>query len=148
MAKDLTRFCYAEADWRQWARHEPTGGKSPRFSELVGADGEDAEGSAAERFRRQMIELAPADRPAVLAYTFAEIFGPELRIPAEGIDINRPFNRLGIDSLMAVGLQLSVEAAVGVRVSAFELVGDGSIYELAQKCLSQMDLAATEMKAA
>nr|WP_294553812.1 type I polyketide synthase [uncultured Rhodopila sp.] len=148
MAKDLTRFCYAEADWRQWARHEPAGGKSPRFRELVGAASEDGEGSAADQFRRQITELPPADRPAVLAYTFAEIFSPELRIPAEGIDINRPFNRLGIDSLMAVGLQLSVEAAVGVRVSSFELVGDGSIYELAQKCLLQMDLPAAEMKAA
>nr|WP_294524190.1 type I polyketide synthase [uncultured Rhodopila sp.] len=148
MAKDLTQFCYAEADWQQWARHEPTGGKSPRFAELVGAANEGADGSAAERFRRQMAELAPADRTAVLAYTFAEIFSPELRIPAEGIDINRPFNRLGIDSLMAVGLQLSVEAAVGVRVSAFELVGDGSLHELAQKCLAQMDLPAVEMKAA
>jgi malonyl CoA-acyl carrier protein transacylase/NADPH:quinone reductase-like Zn-dependent oxidoreductase/acyl carrier protein len=148
MAKDLTRFCYAEADWRQWARHEPAGGKSPRFSEVVGAAAEDADGSAAERFRRQMMELAVDDRPAVLAYTFAEIFSPELRIPADGIDINRPFNRLGIDSLMAVGLQLSVEAAVGVRVSAFELVGDGSLYELAQKCLSQMDLPGAEMQAA
>jgi acyl transferase domain-containing protein/acyl carrier protein len=148
MAKDLTRFCYAEVDWPQWGRHEPAGGKSPRFIDLVGAAGDGADGSVAERFRRQMTELAPADRTAVLAYTFAEIFSPELRIPAEGIDINRPFNRLGIDSLMAVGLQLSVEAAVGIRVSAFELVGDGSLYELAQKCLAQMDLPVVEMKVA
>jgi acyl transferase domain-containing protein/acyl carrier protein len=148
MAKDLTRFCYAEVDWPQWGRHEPMGGKSRRFIDLVGTGDEGAEGSAADRFRRQMAELVPADRQSVLAYTFAEIFSPELRLPAESIDINRPFNRLGIDSLMAVGLQLSVEAAVGVRVSAFELVGDGSLFELAQKCLLQMDLPAAEMKAA
>jgi acyl carrier protein len=148
LAKDVTQFCYAEADWRQWARHEPMGGKSPRFATLVGEASAEAEGGGAEQFRQQLMEVAPADRTAVLAYTFAEIFSPELRIAADEIDINRPFNRIGIDSLMAVALQLNVESVVGVRVSSFELVGDGTIYQLAQKCLGQLDLPETGMKAA
>jgi acyl transferase domain-containing protein/NADPH:quinone reductase-like Zn-dependent oxidoreductase/NADP-dependent 3-hydroxy acid dehydrogenase YdfG/acyl carrier protein len=148
LAKDLTQYCYAEADWQQWSRHEPTGGKSPRFAGLVGAASVATEDSGREKFRQQLAELAPQDRQMVLAYTIAEIFGPELRIEAEDLDIHRPFNRIGIDSLMAVSLQLSMEAAVGVRVSAFELVGDGTVHELAMKCLSQLDLPAAALKAA
>jgi hypothetical protein len=49
---------------------------------------------------------------------------------------------------MAAALQLGMEAAVGIRVSAFELVGDGTLHELAAKCLTQLDLPATPMKAA
>jgi acyl transferase domain-containing protein len=148
IAKDLTQICYAEADWQQWARYEPTGGESRRFAALVGAASAATDDTAREQLLRQLAELAPQDRPMVLAYTFAEIFGPELRMAADDIDIHRPFNRMGIDSLMAVGLQLGVEAALGLRISAFELVGDRTLHELALKCVAQLELPATTMKAA
>jgi acyl carrier protein len=148
LAKDLTQICYAEADWQQWGRHEPTGGKSPRFAALVGAASAATDDSAREQFLQQLAELAPQDRPIVLAYTLAEIFSPELRMAAEEIDIHRPFNRMGIDSLMAVALQLGVEAALGLRISAFELVGDRTLHELALKCVTQLDLPAAPVKAA
>jgi acyl transferase domain-containing protein/NAD(P)-dependent dehydrogenase (short-subunit alcohol dehydrogenase family) len=140
LTRDLTQICYAEADWQQWGRHEPTGGKSPRFAPLVGAAEAGSDAGGGEKFRAQLIELSAADRQMVTAYMLAELFGPELRLAADEIDIHKPFNRIGIDSLMATTLQLSMEAAMGVRISAFELVGEANLAELALKCLAQLDL--------
>jgi len=59
----------------------------------------------------------------------------------EEIDIHRPFNRMGIDSLMGVELLLSIDMTLGIKFSAFELVGDGTIFDLASKCLAQLNVS-------
>jgi acyl transferase domain-containing protein len=141
LATHPTQLCVAEAtNWQQWARYEPGGGRSPRFADLVGRINEEDEQSRKLQLRNKFLSVKPEDRQEVLAYTLSEIFGPELLIPADEIDIHRPFNRMGIDSLMGVGLQLSIENTLGTRFSAFELVGDGTIFDLAARCLQQLEV--------
>jgi acyl transferase domain-containing protein/NADPH:quinone reductase-like Zn-dependent oxidoreductase len=148
LAKRPTQLCVAEANWQQWARYETRGGKSPRFAHLVGATDENEE-SLKLRLRDKLLSVEPQDRQDVLAYLLSEIFGPELRMTVEEIDIHRPFNRMGIDSLMGVELLLSIEMTLGIRFSAFELVGDGTIFDLASKCLAQLKvpIASVDMAA-
>jgi NADPH:quinone reductase-like Zn-dependent oxidoreductase/NADP-dependent 3-hydroxy acid dehydrogenase YdfG len=140
LAKRPTQICVAEANWQQWARYETKGGKSPRFADLVGEANDENEDSHKVQLRNKLLSVGPQERQEVLAYILSEIFGPELRMSAEEIDIHRPFNRMGIDSLMGVGLQLSIELTLGARFSAFELVGDDTIFNLASKCLEQLQI--------
>lgn len=140
LTKRPTQLCVAEADWQQWAHYEISGGKSRRFANLVGEANDKDEEACKARLRNKLLSVEPQDRQEVLAYILSEIFGPELRMSVEDIDIHRPFNRMGIDSLMGVELQLSIEMMLGTRFSAFELVGDGTIFDLASKCLAQLEL--------
>lgn len=140
LSKQPAQLGVAEANWQQWARYEAKGGKSPRFAGLVGAENEENEESRKVGLRNKLLSVESQDRQEVVAYILSEIFGPELRMSVDEIDIHRPFNRMGIDSLMAVELQLGIETTIGARFSAFELVGDGTIFDLASKCLAQLDV--------
>jgi acyl carrier protein len=52
--------------------------------------------------------------------------------PVERIDINRPLNMLGLDSIMAVQLKNELEARHGVLVEISEII-PSSIRDLARK---------------
>jgi acyl transferase domain-containing protein/NAD(P)-dependent dehydrogenase (short-subunit alcohol dehydrogenase family) len=135
-----TQLCVAEANWQQWARYEAKGGKSSRFAGLIGESIGNDEEARNVRLRNKLLSIEPQDRQEVLAYILAEIFGGELKMAVEEIDVHRPFNRMGVDSLMGVGLQLGIESLLGARVSALELVGDLTICDIASRCLEQMDI--------
>jgi NADPH:quinone reductase-like Zn-dependent oxidoreductase/NAD(P)-dependent dehydrogenase (short-subunit alcohol dehydrogenase family)/acyl carrier protein len=138
-----TQLCVAVVNWQQWARYEASGGKSPRFADLVGEANGNGEESRNLRLRNKLLSVEPQDRQEVVAYILSEIFSLELRMAVEEIGVQRPFNRMGVDSLMAVELQLSIESTVGARFSAFELVGALTIFELAAKCLDQLNIPTT-----
>jgi hypothetical protein len=50
---------------------------------------------------------------------------------------------MGIDSLMAVELQIGIEVAFGVEISALELTGGASIRQLTQSLLERMGLSSS-----
>jgi len=146
--KGLTHVCVAEANWQQWARYEMKGGTSSRFVSLIGESISNDEEAKHLSLRTKLLSVEPQDRQEVLAYILAEIFGNELKMAIEEVDVHRPFNRMGVDSLMAVGLQLGIESILGARVSALELVGDLTICDIASKCLGQLDIPTIPVAAA
>ena len=64
-----------------------------------------------------------------------------LRIPAERIDSTRALTEMGIDSLMAVELQIAINMTFGVEFSALELTRGFSIHQLTTPLLKRMVLA-------
>jgi acyl transferase domain-containing protein/NAD(P)-dependent dehydrogenase (short-subunit alcohol dehydrogenase family)/acyl carrier protein len=140
LARRPTQLCVAAADWQQWARYEAKGGQSDKFAGLIGETIDNDQAAKNVELRNKLLSVAPQDRHELLAYILAEIFGTELKMAVEEVDVRRPFNRMGVDSLMAVELQLSIESVLGARISALELVGDLTIWEIASRCLEQLDI--------
>jgi acyl transferase domain-containing protein/NAD(P)-dependent dehydrogenase (short-subunit alcohol dehydrogenase family)/NADPH:quinone reductase-like Zn-dependent oxidoreductase/acyl carrier protein len=127
-----------DVDWVQWGKFEPTGGKSPRFAHLTGKRGSAQSNSLADSLR----QLPAQEQFSIAELMLAEQVAKTLRMPAERIDVKRPLTEMGIDSLMAVELQIAINVTFGVEFSALELTRGYSISQLTAPLLERMGLSA------
>ncbi|MCB1056744.1 MAG: SDR family NAD(P)-dependent oxidoreductase, partial [Acidobacteria bacterium] len=132
------------ADWPVWARTHPTAAASPALSELVttidgtpsapGIPSGPAGGETA-------VETRP--RPAGGSEEFlAGLVASVLELPLDGLDHQRPLNRLGLDSLMAVEVKNRVEEDLGVTLSVVQFLQGPSVAQLAAKIDEELGEAA------
>jgi acyl transferase domain-containing protein/NADPH:quinone reductase-like Zn-dependent oxidoreductase/acyl carrier protein len=77
-----------------------------------------------------------------LAQLFGDIVKKEiaeiLRMPAEKIDLERPLQDLGLDSLMGVELMTAVEARFGINIPVMALAEVGTIERLAKRIVKDL----------
>ncbi len=75
--------------------------------------------------------LAPRERGARLEALLRSLAAAPLGVAAERIDLERPLSAMGADSLGAAELAASIEAAVGIEVPLDEILGGGSLRDIA-----------------
>jgi acyl transferase domain-containing protein/NAD(P)-dependent dehydrogenase (short-subunit alcohol dehydrogenase family)/acyl carrier protein len=138
-----TQIGIMDVDWVQWGKYEPAGGKSLRFAHLTGKRG----GGASDSLASSLRQFAAKERFEVAELMLAEQVAQTLRIPAERIDTRRALTEMGIDSLMAVELQIAINMTFGVEFSALELTRGFSINQLTTPLLERMGLAGEPAKA-
>jgi len=126
-----------DVDWVQWGKFEPSGGKSLRFAHLTGKRGGGLNTSLADSLR----PLSGPERFDIAELMLGEQVAQTLRTAAERIDVRRPLSEMGIDSLMAVELQIAINMAFGVEFSALELTRGVSIRQLTTPLLERMGLS-------
>jgi acyl carrier protein len=132
-----TQIGIMDVDWAQWGKFEPTGGKSLRFAHLTGARNGGLNSSVADSLRR----LPAEERLDIVELMLAEQIAQTMRIPSERIDVKQSLSNMGVDSLMAVQLQIAINMAFGVEFSAFELTRGVSIRQLTTPLLERMGLS-------
>lgn len=121
-------YCFAPVVWSRLAPVLPALRQS-LFSRLVPVSALNARsaGALTEAIRS-------LDWPAALALTENElrtILSGIMRMPPEQFDPNRPLNRYGIDSLMALELRLEVERRFGSALTTFSVTEDMTATRLA-----------------
>jgi NAD(P)-dependent dehydrogenase (short-subunit alcohol dehydrogenase family)/acyl carrier protein len=126
-----------DVDWVQWGKFEPKGGKSPRFAHLTGK----REGGGSQSVADSLRQLPAAERFSIVELMLAEQIAQTLRIPADRIDLKRPLTEMGIDSLMTVEMQIAINMAFGIELSALELTRGFSITQLTTPVLERMGLS-------
>ncbi|BDT69332.1 hypothetical protein os1_35220 [Comamonadaceae bacterium OS-1] len=129
----------AAVDWEQWGRFEPTGGRSPRFAHLTGKDA--AGGESALKAELAAMSLPEREEMAMLMLTEA-LSGP-LKMSAERIDPERSLSDLGVDSLMAVEVQIAISSVFSVEFSTLELMRGNTVSLLATRVLERMQIPDT-----
>jgi amino acid adenylation domain-containing protein len=83
-----------------------------------------------------LLRLEPRVRQPVLAAYLQEQVARVLNVTTSGLELQQPINRLGLDSLMAIELQHSLEAHLGVVVPMVTFLQDRSINQLASEILT------------
>lgn len=142
MARDVVQLCLSRpADWSQWAHYETLGATSPRFLKLIYEATGNKDESALVRLVNQLEQIDAEHRQEMLAMLIAEVVAAELKLPAESVAVDRPMTALGVDSLMALEIQMVMEMTLGLKVSTLELIGDNTILALAGKFLETTGLA-------
>lgn len=137
---DRTQLGFMDMDWAKWSQFNSASSAIPSLAYVVGAK---AEGKNAEagKIRAVLLSVDPGDRAEMLALMVAELVSETMHLPANKIDINMPLSDMGIDSLMAVELQIGVLARFGVDIPVLELVRSGCILELAKNLLGYMKVS-------
>jgi acyl carrier protein len=118
-------------DWRKW-RQFFRGMQENPFLERIFAVLENEESVGATSDWRSRIDAAsPAEKQAVICQAVREAVGSVLRVKADSLRDDQPLTDLGLDSLMGVEIETSLEAAVGVALPPTSLMRARTIGQIA-----------------
>jgi NAD(P)-dependent dehydrogenase (short-subunit alcohol dehydrogenase family)/acyl carrier protein len=107
------------AKWRQFFR----GMQSNPLLERIFASLESEESAGATSNWRSRIDAAsPAEKQTVICQAVREAVGSVLRVKPDSLRDDQPLTDLGLDSLMGVEIETSLEAAVGVALPPTSLM--------------------------
>lgn len=122
-----------QVDWARWKQFEPAG-TGTRFSDLAGNDDTGEQGASWQ-------ELAVQGAAAILqplTTSLTELVANTLKMSVEQLDVDTPINRFGLDSLMAMDLQMKVRGEFKVDVSILELMKGNSVAKLAESLVQKL----------
>ena len=111
---------------------------TPAFSQLFAA----AEGADSETtidLASQIAGKSDADARAVVAAMVATEVARILRLSAEEIDVARPLDELGMDSLMSLELRMSIEKRFGVELPIVAISSSMNVNDLASRLISGLN---------
>jgi NADPH:quinone reductase-like Zn-dependent oxidoreductase/acyl carrier protein/SAM-dependent methyltransferase len=118
-------------DWGKWRQFFRSMQENP-FLERIFAALESQESVGATSDWRNRIEAAgPAEKQAVICQAVREAVGSVLRVKPDSLREDQPLTDLGLDSLMGVEIETSLEAAVGVALPPTSLMRARTIGQIA-----------------
>lgn len=124
---------FADLDWQRWASHTALAA-TPQFTQLVESS---VSGDRLAAFRRELADHPPAEQLGVLQAQLAAALSALLGIPADRIPLDRSFDNLGVNSLMAVELSASFEEKTGVKLATSLLMERPTLTALADHVLNE-----------
>ena len=110
---------------------------------------ENQESTGATSDWRSRIDAAPpAEKQAVICQAVREVVGSVLRVKPDSLRDDQPLTDLGLDSLMGVEIETSLEAAVGVALPPTSLMRARTIGQIASLIAGHLGGAAAVAQAA
>jgi NADPH:quinone reductase-like Zn-dependent oxidoreductase/SAM-dependent methyltransferase/acyl carrier protein len=129
-------------DWSKWRQSYRGGQESPLLERIYAAGVDAPETSGAKSDWRLKIEsAAPADRTEVIGQAVRDVVGSVLRVKPEGLRFDQPLTDLGLDSLMAVEIENSIESSIGVALPPASLMKARTIGQIATLIAEHMGAA-------
>jgi NADPH:quinone reductase-like Zn-dependent oxidoreductase/acyl carrier protein len=118
-------------DWTKWRTFFRGMQDNPLLGRIFAAlEGEETSGGTSDW--RNRIESAAADeKEAVIAQAVREVVGSVLRVKPDTLRDDQPLTDLGLDSLMGVEIENSLEAAIGVALPPTSLMRARTIGQIA-----------------
>jgi acyl carrier protein len=102
-------------------------------------------------FRAQIAEMTPDEASAVVLDVLIEELARILQQPTASIDVNRPIQEFGVDSLMTVELQTALEGRLGIQMPMLALTSGATLRAIPPRLLQAIqtvDAAAADDLAA
>jgi acyl transferase domain-containing protein/NADPH:quinone reductase-like Zn-dependent oxidoreductase/SAM-dependent methyltransferase/acyl carrier protein len=118
-------------DWAKWRQFFRSMQESPLLERIL-ASIESQEGGGMKSDWRLMIEsAAPKDREPITTAAVRDVVGSVLRVKPDSLRNDQPLTDLGLDSLMGVEIENSLEAAIGVALPPASLMRARTIGQIA-----------------
>jgi acyl transferase domain-containing protein/NADPH:quinone reductase-like Zn-dependent oxidoreductase/SAM-dependent methyltransferase/acyl carrier protein len=128
-------------DWAKWRQFFRASQDKP-FFERIFKSIENQESERGTSDWRNRIEAAgPGEKLAVISQAVRESVGSVLRVKPDSLRDDQPLTDLGLDSLMGVEIETSLEAAVGIALPPTSLMRARTIGEIASLIAGQMGAA-------
>ncbi len=138
-----TQAMALRVDWTKWRQSFRGSQESPLLENIFAAGIEGPESNGAKSDWRVKIEAAPAaERIDVIGHAVRDVVGSVLRVKPEGLRLDQPLTDLGLDSLMAVEIENSIESAIGVALPPASLMRARTIGQIAMLISEHMGGAA------
>jgi acyl transferase domain-containing protein/acyl carrier protein len=127
-----TQAMALRVDWSKWRQSFRGSQESPLLERVFAAGVEGPETSGTKSDWRVKIEAAAsADRLDLIGQAVRDVVGAVLRVKPDGLRADQPLTDLGLDSLMAVEIENSIESAIGVALPPASLMRARTIGQIA-----------------
>ena len=128
------------ANWKQWAHYHPHSAATPFFKHLLGGQKEKKTDQLSETIPDlEVLKVLPPElRQEIMETYLSEQLGLVLRIPASRLKRERPFSKLGFDSMMAVELKRKLSSHLDLDVPLLSLLSASGISRYATQLLAQL----------
>ena len=139
-----TQALAMRVDWSKWRQSSRGAQESPLLERIyaAGVDAPETSGAKSD-WRRKIESAASADRATVIGEAVRDVVGSVLRVKPEGLRFDQPLTDLGLDSLMAVEIENSIESSIGVALPPASLMRARTIGQIATLITEHMGGAAT-----
>jgi NADP-dependent 3-hydroxy acid dehydrogenase YdfG/acyl carrier protein len=118
-------------NWPSWGATYPAWAASPKYAELAGDTGEQDQASDDSALINSLRAMADAERLQSVEDILASHLAKVCQMPLERIDRQASLLNMGLDSLMSMELQMTIETELGVKVSTLELMKGNNLIQLA-----------------
>jgi myxalamid-type polyketide synthase MxaE and MxaD len=130
-------------DFEKWSQSYPTAAGWPLFAEVL--QRQRAEGAADQQMERtigdRLFVADSSERKNLVENYLIEQLGRVLGISTSrlaALDVNRPVNRLGIDSLMAIEMKTRIETDLSVVIPIVNFLKGATIAQLTEQVIGQL----------
>jgi NADPH:quinone reductase-like Zn-dependent oxidoreductase/acyl carrier protein len=138
LRRNMGRVAVARIDWNRWSN-----GTTQTYSVGQPQSPEATEGDVMKKDRLIALlrnSATPAERQAIIEQHLVQYAARVLEARTDRVDPMRALTEMGMDSLMAVEMQTALRRDLGVEPSLIEILGGGTIRNLAAGLLEQMPL--------
>jgi NADPH:quinone reductase-like Zn-dependent oxidoreductase/acyl carrier protein/SAM-dependent methyltransferase len=125
-------------DWGKWRQFFRTMQDNPLFERIFSAIENQESAGGTSDWRSRIEAVGPGEKLAVISQAVREAVGSVLRVKPDSLRDDQPLTDLGLDSLMGVEIETSLEAAVGVALPPTSLMRARTIGEIASLIAGQM----------
>lgn len=131
LASGTTQAISLRADWAKWRTSVRGNPENPLMERIFSDTTETAETvSAGGDWRLKVEAAAPEKRPEIILQAVLDIVGGVLRVKPESLRPDQPLTDLGLDSLMAVEIETSLERSLGVALPPASLMRARTIKQI------------------
>jgi len=118
-------------DWAKWKTFFRGMQGNPLLERIFTAvEGQESSGASSD-WRNRIESAAPEEKETVIAQAVREVVGSVLRVKPDTLRDDQPLTDLGLDSLMGVEIENSLEATVGVALPPTSLMRARTIGQIA-----------------
>jgi acyl transferase domain-containing protein/NADPH:quinone reductase-like Zn-dependent oxidoreductase/acyl carrier protein len=126
-----TQVAAIRVDWAKWKTFFRGMQGNPLLERIFAAVGGYESGGASSDWRNRIESAAPEEKETVIAQAVREVVGSVLRVKPDTLRDDQPLTDLGLDSLMGVEIENSLEATVGVALPPTSLMRARTIGQIA-----------------
>jgi acyl transferase domain-containing protein/NADPH:quinone reductase-like Zn-dependent oxidoreductase/SAM-dependent methyltransferase/acyl carrier protein len=129
-------------DWTKWRQFFRGMQENPLLERIFASlESQDSAGATSD-WRSRIEAVGPAEKQAVICQAVREVVGSVLRVKPDSLREDQPLTDLGLDSLMGVEIETSLEAAVGIALPPTSLMRARTIGQIASLIAGHMGGAA------
>ena len=126
-----TQMAAIRVDWARWRQCFRAMQENPLLERIFASVESEENRGAVGDWRKRIEAAAPEEKEAIISQAVREIVGAVLRVKPDTLRGDQPLTDLGLDSLMGVEIENSLEAAIGVALPPTSLMRARTIAQIA-----------------
>jgi acyl transferase domain-containing protein/NADPH:quinone reductase-like Zn-dependent oxidoreductase/SAM-dependent methyltransferase/acyl carrier protein len=125
-------------DWAKWRQFFRGMQENPLFGRILSSVESQEGGGVTSDWRLKIESATPEEREPIIAAAVRDVVGSVLRVKPDSLRDDQPLTDLGLDSLMGVEIENSLEATIGVALPPTSLMRARTIGQIASLIASHM----------
>ena len=133
-----TQVAAIRVDWAKWRQFFRSMQENPLLERILASVEGQEGGGVTSDWRLRIESASPEEREPIVVQAVREVVGGVLRVKPDSLREDQPLTDLGLDSLMGVEIENSLEATLGVALPPTSLMRARTIGQIASLITSHI----------